>query len=64
MDKIFTKPDKPFLLLTRNKEGIESYYWLISEEELQEVIFERKKVGDSIIDAIEIESCRTIKINN
>lgn len=62
MDKIFTKPDRPFLLLTRDDEDNESCYWLESEDELQEVASERKEYGEKIVDAIEIGSCREIKI--
>lgn len=62
MDKIFTRLDRPFLLLTENDEHVVSYYWLESEEELQEVVSERREYGEKIIDAIEISSYRDIKI--
>lgn len=62
MDKVFTKPDRPFLLLTKDEDGVESYYWLESEDELKEVASERKEYGERIIDAIEIGSCRTVEI--
>lgn len=62
MDKIFTRPDRPFLLLTEDDEHVVSCYWLESEEELQEVASERREYGEKIIDAIEISSCRDVKI--
>lgn len=62
MDKIFTRPDRPFLLLTEDDDHAVSYYWLESEEELQEVVSERKEYGEKIIDAIEISFCRDVEI--
>lgn len=62
MDKIFTRPDRPFLLLTEDDEHVASYYWLESEEELQEVASERREYGEKIIDAIEISSCKDVEI--
>lgn len=63
MDKIFLKPEKPFLLLTRDQEGSELHYWLKSVHELEKVIFEREECGEKIIDAIEIGSYRDIEIH-
>lgn len=61
--KIFLKDQKrPFLLLSQDKEGNVSYSWLETEEELQEIASELKEYGDKIIDAIEIDSCRTVDI--
>lgn len=62
-ENTFVKSDRPFLLLTENKEGAVSYYWLDSEQELQEIASERREYSERIIDAIEIGSCRTIEIN-
>lgn len=60
---IFTKPEKPFLLLAEDSEHSISYHWLESEEELQEVVLELKDGGCRILDAIDIGSCRDVKIN-
>lgn len=62
MENIFTKPERPFLLLSQDDEGNVSYSWLETEEELQEVVAELKGYGNRIIDAIEIGSCRTIEV--
>lgn len=62
MKNIFTKPERPFLLLSQDNEGNVSYSWLETEEELQEVASELKGYGDKIIDAIEIGSCRTVDV--
>lgn len=63
MENIFTRPERPFLLLSQDNEGNISYSWLETEEELQEVVFELKEYGDKIIDAIEIGSCRTVDVS-
>lgn len=62
MEKIFTKLERPFLLLSEDREGNVSYSWLETEEELQEVAAELKGYGDKIIDAIEIGDCRTVDV--
>lgn len=62
MENIFTRPERPFLLLSQDSEGNVSYSWLETEEELQEVASELKGYGDKIIDAIEIGSCRTVDV--
>lgn len=62
MENIFTKPERPFLLLSQDDEGNVSYSWLETEDELQEVASELKGCGNKIIDAIEIGSCRTIEV--
>lgn len=62
MENIFTKPERPFLLLSEDNEGNVSYSWLKTEDELQEVVSELKGYGEKIIDAIEIGSCRTIEV--
>lgn len=59
---IFTKPERPFLLIAEDKEGVVSYSWLETEEELEEVANELKLIGLTIIDAIEIGSVRDIKV--
>lgn len=58
----FLKPERPFLLLAEDNEHSISYHWLESEEELQDVALELKDGGCRIIDAIEIGSCRDVKI--
>lgn len=63
MKNIFTRPERPFLLLSQDNEGNVSYSWLETEEELQEVASELKGYGDKIIDAIEIGSSRDINID-
>lgn len=60
---ISTKPEKPFLLLAEDGEHSISYHRLKSEEELQDVALELKNGGCRILDAIEIGSCRDVKIN-
>ena len=62
MNNIFTKPERPFLLLSQDNEGNVSYLWLGTEDELQEVASELKGYGNRIIDAIEIGSCKTIEL--
>lgn len=62
MENIFTKLERPFLLLSEDNEGNISYSWLETEDELQEIASELRGHGDRIIDAIEIENCRTIEI--
>ena len=62
MDNIFTKPERPFLLLSEDNEGNVSYSWLETEEELQEIASELKGYGNRIIEAIEIGKCRTIEL--
>lgn len=60
--EIFTKPDRPFLLITMDKDENISYSWLESEEELRIVARHCESYGDCIIDAIEIGSCRDIEL--
>ncbi len=62
MKNVFTRPERPFLLLSQDNEGNVAYSWLETEEELQEVASELKEYGDKIIDAIEIGSCRTVDV--
>lgn len=56
----FVQPERPFLLIYKNKEDVISYSWLEDEEELQEVAKEIKSYGCNVIEAIEIASCRNI----
>lgn len=58
---MFLKPEKPFLLIYTDNDNV-SYAWLETEEDLQEVITEVKSYGCEIQDAIEIGSCREIRI--
>nr|WP_051464595.1 hypothetical protein [Clostridium sp. 12(A)] len=61
-DNIFTKPDRPFLLLSENNNSVVSYFWCETEEELQEVAKDLIADGDKVIESIEIGSCRDIDI--
>lgn len=61
-ENIFTKPERPFLLLAEDNEHSISCHWLESEEELQEAALELKDGGRRIIDAIEIGNCRNVEI--
>lgn len=62
MENIFTKPEKPFLLIYTDTDDVVSYAWLETEDDLLEVIEEVKGYGCSIVDAIEIGSCRDVII--
>lgn len=62
-EEIFTKPEKPFLLIAEDEEGVVSYSWLETEEELIEVAKEFKSYGLTITDTIEIGSVREIELN-
>lgn len=62
-DKIFAKPEKPFLLISEDREGIVSYLWLETEDDLLEVAEEFKSFGDTIVYAIEIGSCRNVDLS-
>lgn len=59
----FAQPEKPFLLIYESGEDGVSVAWFHTEEDLMECINEVKRYGCSIIDAIEIGSCRDIDIN-
>ena len=59
----FVNPEKPFLLVYESKEDGVSVAWFSDEEDLRECVEEVKGYGCSIIDAIEIDSCRDIDIN-
>lgn len=58
----FTREEKPFLLLMRDKEWNISYWWFDDEEEMQRVGMTYKHKGYEVIDAIEIKACRDIEI--
>lgn len=58
------KPERPFLLLSEDREHSISYNWLVSEKELQEVALGLKDGRCRIIDAIEIGSIRDVKIKS
>lgn len=62
MEKIFTKPDSPFLLLTEDIDGNISYCWWDDEEKMKEDAVERRGSGERIICAMEISSCRDVEI--
>lgn len=59
-DNIFTKPERPFLLIFEDMEHNVSYSWLETEEELLEVANEIRDSSGKIIDSIEIGSCRDV----
>lgn len=59
-DKLFLKPDYPFLLVYTNEDEQLSNAWLETEDELKRVIDEVKSYGCTIHDAIEIGSYRKI----
>ena len=58
--KVFTQPERPFLLIYESKKDGVSVAWMESKEELLEVVEEVKGYGCKIIDAIEIGSCREV----
>lgn len=60
--KSFIQPESSFFLLTEDAEGNVFYCWWDNEEELQEDAVERKGLGERIICAIEISSCRDVDI--
>ncbi len=61
-NNIFTKPERPFLLIYTDNDVV-SYAWLETEDELKDVIEEVKSYGCEIQDAIEIGSCREIEVD-
>ena len=58
----FTREEKPFLLLMKDKEWNVSYWWFETEEEMQRVGMTYRHKGYEVIDAIEIQSCRDVEI--
>lgn len=59
-DNIFTRPERPFLLIYEDIEHKVSYNWLETEEELLEVANEIRDSSGKIIDSIEVGSSREI----
>ncbi|MEY8352537.1 hypothetical protein AALB39_04180 [Lachnospiraceae bacterium 54-53] len=59
-DNVFTKPERPFLLIFEDAEHNVSYSWLETEEELLEVAKEIRDSSGKIIDSIEIGSSRDV----
>lgn len=58
---MFLQPEKPFLLIYTRNDSV-NYAWFEKEEDLQELITEIQSYGGKIEDAVEIGSCREIKI--
>ena len=58
----FVQPEKPFLLIYESREDGVSVAWFHTEEDLMECVDEVKSYGYSIVDAIEIGSCREIDV--
>ena len=56
--ELFLKPEKPFMLVYKSEKDGMSIAWLETEEDMIETIEEVKSYGSTIIDAIEIGSCR------
>ena len=56
--KPFLKPEKPFMLVYESEKDGMSIAWLETEEDMMETIEEVKSFGSTIVDAIEIGSCR------
>jgi len=59
----FLQPERPFLLIYEDTNEEISYSFLETEEDMVDVIKEVKSYGCSIIHAMEIGSCRDIKID-
>ena len=60
----FTREEKPFLLLMKDKEWNISYWWFETEEEMQRVGMTYKHKGYEVIDAIKILACRDVEIRS
>lgn len=58
--KPFLQPEKPFMLVYESEKDGLSIAWLETEEDMMETIEEVKSYGSTIVDAIEIGSCREI----
>ena len=58
----FVQPEKPFLLIYESREDRVSVAWFHTEEDLMECVDEVKSYGCSIVDALEIGSCREIDV--
>lgn len=61
--KPFLQPEKPFMLVYESEKDGLSIAWLETEEDMMETIEEVKSYGSTIVDAIEIGSCREIDID-
>ena len=61
--KPFLQPEKPFMLVYESEKDGLSIAWLEPEEDMMETIEEVKSYGSTIVDAIEIGSCREIDID-
>lgn len=59
----FLKPEKPFMLIYENEDNELSISWLETEDDLLKVVEEVKRYGCKIVDAVEIGSCRDVKID-
>lgn len=59
-DNIFTKPERPFLLIFEDVEHNVSYNWIETEEELFKVAKEIRDSSGIIIDSLEIGSSRDV----
>ena len=60
-NKPFVRPERPFMLMYESEKDGLSIAWLETEEDLFATIEEVKSYGNTIIDAIEIGSCRDIE---
>ena len=61
--KPFLQPEIPFMLVYESEKDGLSIAWLETEEDMMETIEEVKSYGSTIVDAIEIGSCREIDID-
>lgn len=59
----FLKPEKPFMLVYESEKDGMSIAWLETEEDMMETIEEVKSYGSTIVDAIEIGSCREFAVD-
>lgn len=60
--ELFLKPEKPFMLVYESEKDGMSIAWLETEEDMMETIEEVKSYGSTIVDAIEIGSCREFNV--
>lgn len=59
----FLKPEKPFMLVYESEKDGMSIAWLETEEDMIETIEEVKSYGSTIVDSIEIGSCRDFNVD-
>lgn len=59
----FVKPDKPFMLVYESEKDGLSIAWLETMEDMIETIEEVKSYGSTIVDAIEIGSCKDVIVD-